>query len=139
MQGTILIIIFGVILLVGLMIAPILNHFIYYKPRAKFTDAIREHTDLAVAYSKYSVLVDDCFTLCNKINELIKEIERKNEELLFIPSCELPEYTRSLDEIKLNLLIVKDEREVCIICKNQAREEVNNLLMKYTSLTLDNL
>lgn len=137
MQGIILISIFGVIILGGLMIAPILNHFTYYKPREKFANAIREHTDLAVAYSKYSVLFDDCFDLCKKINELKKEIERKNEELPFIPSCNLKEYTKSLDEIKLNLLIAKDEYEACIVYKNKAREEVNDLLMQYTGLILD--
>ena len=137
MQGMIFVIVCGAILVIILLIAAICNFFTYYKPREKFTNAIREYTDLAVAYSKYSVLVDDCFDLCKKINELKKEIERKNEELPFVPSCNLKEYTKSLDEIKLNLLIAKDEHEACIVCKNKAREEVNDLLMQYTGLILD--
>ena len=137
MQGLIFVIVCGAILVITLLIAAIYNFFTYYKPREKFANAIREHTDLAVAYSKYSVLFDDCFDLCKKINELKKEIERKNEELPFVPSCNLKEYTKSLDEIKLNLLIAKDEHEACIVCKNKAREEVNNLLMQYTGLILD--
>lgn len=137
MQGLIFVIVCGAILVITLPIAAIYNFFTYYKPREKFANAIREHTDLAVAYSKYSVLFDDCFDLCKKINELKKEIERKNEELPFVPSCNLKEYTKSLDEIKLNLLIAKDEYEACIVCKNKAREEVNDLLMQYTGLILD--
>lgn len=137
MQGLIFVIVCGAILVITLLIAAIYNFFTYYKPREKFANAIREHTDLAVAYSKYSVLFDDCFDLCKKINELKKEIERKNEELPFVPSCNLKEYTKSLDEIKLNLLIAKDEHEACIVCKNKAREEVNDLLMQYTGLILD--
>lgn len=137
MQGLIFVIVCGAILIITLLIAAIYNFFAYYKPREKFANAIRGHTDLAVAYSKYSVLFDDCFDLCKKINELKKEIERKNEELPFVPSCNLKEYTKSLDEIKLNLLIAKDEHEACIVCKNKAREEVNDLLMQYTGLILD--
>lgn len=137
MQGLIFVIVCGAILVITLLIAAIYNFFTYYKPREKFANAIREHTDLAVAYSKYSVLFDDCFDLCKKINELKKEIERKNEELPFVPSCNLKEYSKSLDEIKLNLLIAKDEHEACIVCKNKAREEVNDLLMEYTGLILD--
>lgn len=137
MQGTIFVIVCGAILVIILLIAAIYNFFTYYKPREKFANAIREHTDLAVAYSKYSVLFDDCFDLCKKINELKKEIEIKNEELPFVPSCNLKEYTKSLDEIKLNLLIAKDEHEAYIVCKNKAREEVNDLLMQYTGLILD--